>query len=221
MKANNFLLISRQEAINCKLPRYFTGLECKRGHLSERRTSSSDCVYCSKIRQQSENVRNYKKENYQIHKQTIIERAKKHYLENRKQKITYALYYQIKNSKQIYQRNKIALNAKMKESPWISLHLRLKAGIGSAIKKVGGNKNRSRTMQLVGCTLEEFKVHIEKQFLFGMTWENRDKWHIDHITPISLAKSETEVIALYHFTNLRPMWAKDNIQKSNKEIFLI
>lgn len=220
MKANFLLLISKQDAIKAKLPRYFTGLECKRGHIAERRTSSMDCVECSKIRQRTEKVRQYKQKNYQTTKETILVRSKKHYEDNRDKKIAYAIDYQRKHAKKIYQRNKIALKQKINESPWIVLHLRLKAGIGSAIKKVGSIK-KSKTMDLVGCSLTEFKEHIEKQFLSGMTRENREKWHIDHITPISLAKSENEVIALYHFTNLRPMWAKDNIRKSNKEMFLV
>jgi len=76
-------------------------------------------------------------------------------------------------------------------------------------------------MNIIGCSHAQLKDHIEKQFLKGMTWENRDQWHIDHITPISKATCEQDVLALYHFTNLRPMWAADNIRKSNKEMFLI
>jgi len=49
-----------------------------------------------------------------------------------------------------------------------------------------------------------------------MSWENRGKWHIDHIVPVSSAKTEQDIIKLNHYTNLRPMWASDNIKKSNK-----
>lgn len=48
-----------------------------------------------------------------------------------------------------------------------------------------------------------------------MSWDNRSKWHVDHIIPISLAQNKEEVILLSHYLNLRPMWAKDNIVKSN------
>ena len=74
---------------------------------------------------------------------------------------------------------------------------------------------------LVGYSIEKLKKHIEKQFQEGMSWENYGKWHIDHIIPISKATCEQDVFALYHFTNLRPMWASDNIRKSNKDMFLI
>jgi hypothetical protein len=49
-----------------------------------------------------------------------------------------------------------------------------------------------------------------------MCWENRNEWHIDHIVPLSSAKTEDEVYGLCHYTNLQPLWAKDNLQKSNK-----
>ena len=49
-----------------------------------------------------------------------------------------------------------------------------------------------------------------------MSWENREQWHIDHIIPVSLAKSIKEIIILSHYSNLRPMWSKDNILKSDK-----
>lgn len=51
-----------------------------------------------------------------------------------------------------------------------------------------------------------------------MTWNNYGKWHIDHIIPISSAKTEEEVIKLNHYTNLQPLWAKDNLKKGNKII---
>lgn len=76
-------------------------------------------------------------------------------------------------------------------------------------------KNKS-TEELIGCTYEELKIHIEKQFKNGMNWKNKGKWHIDHIKPLSLAKTEEEIIKLCHYTNLQPLWEEDNIKKSNK-----
>lgn len=78
------------------------------------------------------------------------------------------------------------------------------------------SKNGS-AVQLLGCTTEEASQYIEKQFLPGMTWDNwsRDGWHIDHIKPLS-AFDLTDVQQLAnacHYTNLRPMWATDNIKK--------
>tara|TARA_R110000803_G_scaffold172667_1_gene235497 strand:- start:219 stop:917 length:699 start_codon:yes stop_codon:yes gene_type:complete len=73
---------------------------------------------------------------------------------------------------------------------------------------------------LLGCTVEELKTHIENQFKDGMTWENwkYDGWHLDHIIPCSsfdLTKKK-EHKKCFHYTNLQPLWAKDNLSKSNK-----
>lgn len=51
-----------------------------------------------------------------------------------------------------------------------------------------------------------------------MTWENRNEWHIDHITPLSSAKTEEELYKLCHYTNLQPLWAEENLKKGNKII---
>jgi hypothetical protein len=72
------------------------------------------------------------------------------------------------------------------------------------------------TFDIVGCTPELLKEHLEKQFTDGMTWENRNKWHIDHVVPLSSAKTEDELYKLCHYTNLQPLWAEDNLRKSNK-----
>ena len=70
-----------------------------------------------------------------------------------------------------------------------------------------------KTSEEVGCTWEQLKEHIETQFREGMFWDNwgRYGWHLDHIKPIS--KGGTN-----HFTNLQPLWAEENLKKSNKII---
>jgi hypothetical protein len=56
---------------------------------------------------------------------------------------------------------------------------------------------------------------LEKQFVVGMSWDNRNKWHIDHIIPLSSAKTEEEIYKLAHYTNLQPLWAEDNLSKGD------
>jgi hypothetical protein len=77
---------------------------------------------------------------------------------------------------------------------------------------------KNKTFEIVGCTPEFLKEHLEKQFVDGMTWENRNKWHIDHKLPLSSAKTEEELYKLCHYTNLQPLWAEENLKKSNKII---
>lgn len=82
--------------------------------------------------------------------------------------------------------------------------------------KIHNIKKNNTTFEIVGCTPEQLKEHLEKQFTKGMSWENRKEWHIDHIIPLSSAKTEEELLKLFHYTNLQPLWATDNIKKGNK-----
>jgi len=75
----------------------------------------------------------------------------------------------------------------------------------------------NRTFEIVGCSQEFLKEHIEKQFTEGMSWDLiGEHIHIDHIIPLSSANTEEEVYKLCHYTNLQPLWAKDNLRKYNK-----
>ena len=73
-----------------------------------------------------------------------------------------------------------------------------------------------KTLEYLGCSFEELKQHLENKFSDGMSWKNRNEWHIDHIIPLSSAKTEDELYKLCHYTNLQPLWAEDNLKKSNK-----
>ena len=75
---------------------------------------------------------------------------------------------------------------------------------------------KSKTSDIIGCSWEQLKDHIESQFVGGMAWENRNLWHIDHIVPLSSAKTIEELEKLCHYTNLQPLWASDNMSKGAK-----
>lgn len=84
-------------------------------------------------------------------------------------------------------------------------------------------KKKNHLFDLIGCSAKELKKHLEQQFLEGMCWSNYGVhgWHIDHKYPCSkydLSKKE-EQQECFHYLNLRPCWAKENIKKSNKIIF--
>lgn len=82
-------------------------------------------------------------------------------------------------------------------------------------KAIRGNSKSKPTLELLGCTVEEVKVHLEDQFWAGMSWENYGEWHIDHIKPCAkfdLTKPE-EQQKCFHYTNLQPLWAEHNLSK--------
>jgi hypothetical protein len=81
-----------------------------------------------------------------------------------------------------------------------------------------GSKKDRKTFDIIGCTTQFLKEHLENQFVGDMNWNNHGLfgWHIDHIIPLSSAKTEEELYKLCHYSNLQPLWAEDNLKKSNK-----
>ena len=78
-----------------------------------------------------------------------------------------------------------------------------------------GKKKSDRAMNLVGCSAEDLKAHIESTFQEGMNWDNQGDWHIDHILPCVAFDLEdpVEQRACFHYKNLQAMWALDNSRK--------
>jgi hypothetical protein len=76
------------------------------------------------------------------------------------------------------------------------------------------------TKDMIGCSPQELREHIESKFIDGMSWENYGTfgWHLDHITPLASAKDKEEIIKLNHYTNLQPLWAIDNLKKGGRMI---
>lgn len=105
------------------------------------------------------------------------------------------------------------------EDPTFKLAGALRARVRAAIKAAGGKKSK-KTEELIGCTIEELMVHLERQFKDGMSWENYGDWHVDHIKPVAsfsnLANDIDEQRACFHFSNLQPLWAEDNLRKGAK-----
>ena len=89
--------------------------------------------------------------------------------------------------------------------------------IRTALNKFNLNKSNF-SVKYLGCSVEYLKIWLEYQFQDEMNWENFGDWHIDHIKPCSsydLSKEEEQYIC-FNWTNLQPLWAIDNIMKSNK-----
>ena len=174
-------------------------------------------------------IKQYNKQ-YQIdNKKTIMARDKKYYQNNRDT---------IKNrNKKYYQANALRLNTRNKEyrethKDTIRIYnkeyksekrktdslFKLADSIRKTIARVINRKGylkKSYTFEILGCSYQEFHSHLEKQFVDGMNWDNRAEWHLDHIIPVSFAQNEKELIMLNHYTNFQPLWASDNIVKSD------
>jgi len=106
---------------------------------------------------------------------------------------------------------------KRNNDPGFKLLTNLRIEIYHALQN---NQKSGHTTDLLGCSIEFFKQYLESQFQPGMSWDNQGKWHIDHIIPCSsfnlLVPDQQRLCFNYH--NLQPLWARDNMSKSNKII---
>lgn len=121
----------------------------------------------------------------------------------------------IKKEKERIIRNK-RYKDKWENNDLFAIKVRLRNLIRNSFRRVGYKKFNTSTENIVGISYDEFKNYLESKFVDGMNWNNRGEWHIDHIIPLSSAKSEEELRELCHYTNLQPLWEKDNLKKSNK-----
>jgi len=87
----------------------------------------------------------------------------------------------------------------------------------SCLERIGLKKDKHLT-DLLGYSLEDFKLHIESLFVDGMSWENWGDWHAYHKIPVSKFDKEVPVSTINSLDNLQPLWAFDNLSKSNKII---
>ena len=181
------------------------------------------------IPQNRERYREYYKDP-EIRKK-LLKQAKKSRLKHREKKLVYSKKYRTENKEKInkkirewYYKNKDKVKQRIKIYNKVyrnTLHYKIKDNmrkrIKTALKKDGGKKTK-RTMKLVGCTVEQLKQYIERQFKPGMSWDQRSLFHIDHIIPCAsfdLTKLSQQK-KCFHYTNLQPLWAIDNIKKGAK-----
>jgi hypothetical protein len=89
--------------------------------------------------------------------------------------------------------------------------------VSNAFRRMAINKP-VKTEEILGCSYEEAKQHIESLFTEGMSWENHGEWHIDHIKPIASIDCNNleEALSVNRIENLQPLWAKDNLSKQAK-----
>ena len=147
-----------------------------------------------------EHVKKYKREYYHKNKEQELAACKRYYQKNKDIII-----------KRVYKHKK----RRLQHDPIFRITENLRRRLNHAL---AGTSKSQETMELLGCSPEELKQYLEQQFQDGMTFENYGEWQIDHIKPcskfdLSQPKQQREC---FHYSNLQPLWKRDNLRKSNK-----
>lgn len=146
-------VLSRSEAAECGLFRFYTGRPCKAGHFSDRFVSNRQCVACNAIKaRQREALRGVNDPSFRMYRNTL-------------------------------RRTGMAL------------------------------RGRASPANAVGCDHPELRDHIAGQFQTEMCWEKYRQWEVDHVRPLSSARTLSELIELCHYSNLQPLWRSENLRK--------
>ena len=192
-------------------------------------TSEYNKMYRVKYRDKSiEYAKNYRKNNreklnkqlrkhYVLHKEDYSKK-KKEYKNNNRDKV-------LKQKRESYYRNREQhlktcveyANKRRKADENYKLRHYLTTRIWWAVKSQNTNKH-DKFNNLIGCSINELKQYLSKQFKENMSWDNYGDWHIDHIIPccsFDLTKKE-EQQKCFNYKNLQPLWAIDNIKKGGR-----
>jgi len=127
------------------------------------------------------------------------------------------LFWRKNNRKNIQATNTKYVTNRILIDPEFKLLITLRSRLYSALKSKNAHKN-VRTLDLTGCTISYLMGYLEAKFTEGMTWEKYGEFHIDHIQPCAKFNllNEEEQHKCFHYTNLQPLWAKDNLIKGAK-----
>jgi len=193
------------------------------------KNKESASEYNKKWREENKEYKKVKDKEYQILNSDKIKSNRRNlYLKNKETELATAKIWRENNKEHKKQKDKEynslnkdkrnnRHNERMKTDNVYNLSHITRGLIQKSIRS-GGYTKKSKTYEILGCSFEDFKLYLESRFIHWMSWENRGLyngelnygWDIDHIIPISSAKTEEEIIKLNHYTNLQPLCSYTN-----------
>lgn len=146
------------------------------------------------------------------------ETSKKYYNNNKEEVLSKTRSYKKKNKEKVNKGITKYVMQRYNSDPLFKLIYSIRNRTKQFLFSVNFEIKKNNTFNIVGCSPQFLKEYLENKFVDGMSWSNHGfgGWHIDHIIPLSSAKNEEEVYKLCHYTNLQPLWAKDNLSKGGK-----
>jgi len=164
-------------------------------------------------------AKEYKKRIYQENRQRYIDKATRRNKEHREERNVYLAEYRKINRERIREISRKSENKLYTKNYYQNPNYRLRKVLRARIRKVVISGRFPSTEYITGCSMDELRVHLENHFTPQMSWDNHGKyWHIDHIKPCAsfdLSKEE-EQKKCFHYSNLRPLPAIENMRKGAK-----
>jgi hypothetical protein len=159
-----------------------------------------------------------RREQYRALNADKIKNSVKKYQQSHADEINkYQIEYRVTHAEHISARKRKYIQKRMTKDVNFKIRRALRGRLCKAIR--GGFKAGSAVRDL-GCTVDQLKQHLESKFQEGMTWDNWGTygWHIDHIIPLSSfdLSDREQLLKACHYTNLQPLWAEENLKKSDK-----
>lgn len=173
-------------------------------------------TYKNYLEKNKENISNYLKVYNILNKEKICKSRRDHYLNNRDEILLKNKEYHKNNKESIRIRKNNYTKYKRNTDTLFYIIQISRKRIYNFLKSKGLRKN-NKTFDVIGCSPEFLRDYIESKFTDGMSWELiGNRIHIDHIIPLSSAKTEEDIYKLCHYSNLQPLWDKDNLKKGDK-----
>lgn len=179
---------------------------------------ANHCKGCSKILDAAKYIKRRgavskrNKEYYRENKTRILQRNGE-YFEIHKEEIN---LYKSNWQKENREKRRLRLNERYKTEPNFRIAVTLRTRI---LKAIENNQKAGSTLELLGCSVDFFKVHLEFLFSHGMSWQNHGTvWHIDHIKPCASfdLSNDDEQRKCFHYSNMQPLFIADNLKKGTK-----
>jgi hypothetical protein len=212
------ILIEKKECTKCNILKNICEFRVRKDRKCGYRSSCKECEKVSSKKWIEKNIDYYKKRTKVYNKKHYIENIELYKEKNKNYYLNNTLY--CKQSMVFFKKNNPNYKKQYeKEKREIDPIYRLSMNVRNRINKflkLNNITKQNKTFDIVGCSPKFLKEHIENQFKEGMSLHLIGKRiHIDHIIPLSFAKTEEEILKLCHYTNLQPLWAEDNLKKGS------
>ena len=231
-------IISRSEAKSQNLTRYYNGKPCKHGHIAERSTKSGSCFECRSISKRGKTLSKILQHDGVTTRSEALNMGELTYFTGKLCKHGHLSVRYVSTSickeccrvnsskrrkshpdymKGYLERYKDRRNDRPSNDVNYRCLLRMRCMLRRLMNSTNTRKNNNTVIE-VGYGPSELKAHLESLFTTGMSWDNYGEWHIDHIIPLSklISSGFTDPKLVNGLWNLQPLWAEDNLSKSDK-----